>query len=338
MVKQQNIVFFIGAGFSAPFGLPIMSNFINKARDLYFSDTSKYSDIGNTLELIEKYSVVKNYMHIDLHNIEDLLSISYMESLLKNTELMKHINDFIKIVIESYTDGVTNGVVNFTQYISNLNVQMGTRSFRTVADKGEIREFVPSGRLFDNSRFSVITLNYDLLIENALAHLSTEYGEFYIKQNVPNVFDKFFTKSKDVSGMGIPMAKLHGSIDGVIVPPTWNKNINEHIEGDWKLATNLLSDATHIIFLGYSLPPTDNYIRFLLSSSLNINKKLKNISVITMDNDGATQERYNSIFAMNLTFHNFDILNFFDLISDVKDEIDFDFFDEQLKSYLLKKK
>lgn len=38
----EKVVYILGAGFSAPLGLPVMSNFLVKSKDLYFSDTEKY--------------------------------------------------------------------------------------------------------------------------------------------------------------------------------------------------------------------------------------------------------------------------------------------------------
>ena len=55
MIKSQSVVFFLGAGFSAPFGLPVMSNFIDKARDLYFSDPDNYEK-ENKMSIIVKSS------------------------------------------------------------------------------------------------------------------------------------------------------------------------------------------------------------------------------------------------------------------------------------------
>ena len=105
MIKSQNVVFFLGAGFSAPFGLPVMSNFIDKARDLYFSDPDNYKSVGETLKLITKYSSVKNYFNINLHNIEDLLSIAYMESAItKESSSMELVTDFIKWLMRTTQD------------------------------------------------------------------------------------------------------------------------------------------------------------------------------------------------------------------------------------------
>ena len=40
---RDKIVYLLGAGFSAPLGLPLVSNFISKSKDLYFEQPGKYS-------------------------------------------------------------------------------------------------------------------------------------------------------------------------------------------------------------------------------------------------------------------------------------------------------
>lgn len=332
MIKSQSVVFFIGAGFSAPFGLPVMSNFIDKARDLYFNDPAKYSSIGQTLELIAKYSSVKNYLNINLHNIEDLLSIAYMEfAITKKSKDMKLVTEFIKVVIENYTGQVVKWAVNFAELIANASFKKGTISFR------DCYQLSYNGKKFDNSDFGIVSLNYDLVLENALSHLASKYGRFYELRNETNQIADNFVVTNACSETGIPMAKLHGSLDRTIIPPTWNKNVNSEVRSDWALASKLLKGATHIIFLGYSLPSTDNYIKYLLASSLSDNQRLKRISVITKDADGQTSIRYKSLFDGRLTVHDVDILSFFKAIGTGNGEIDFDEFDNAFTEFCKKK-
>jgi hypothetical protein len=94
---------------------------------------------------------------------------------------------------------------------------------------------------------------------------------------------------------GLPLAKLHGSIAGSrIVPPTWNKSFHPEILGTWKLAHRLLSEATHVRVIGYSLPESDAYVRFLLKSAVLRSERLKSIHVICKDPDGSVERRYRS--------------------------------------------
>lgn len=332
MTKQQKVVFFVGAGFSAPFGLPVMANFIDMARDLYFSDPEKYATVGKTLELIHKYSNTKNYLNINLHNIEDLLSIAYMEQVIngKNKKDIQLINEFIRTVIIEYTTDVSNGMYWFAHYIANVKFTNGDVYRTTYLNNERVDSYkkIFNGKISQNSAFGVVSLNYDLLIENALTSISDNIGRYYKLSETPNIVEEYYKPVKNNKANGIPFAKLHGSIDSEIVPPTWNKNVNPAIQQDWSLAYSLLTEATHVVFLGYSLPQTDNYIKYLLATSLNRNERLKRVSVITKDNNHDVENRYNRLFNSKLVFHNADISIFYKIFKRDNIEIDFDQFDE----------
>lgn len=61
-----------GAGFSRPFGLPVMGDFIDRARDLYFLDPIKHKSFEKILKTIQDLYKTKEYINLDLKNIEDL--------------------------------------------------------------------------------------------------------------------------------------------------------------------------------------------------------------------------------------------------------------------------
>jgi hypothetical protein len=49
-----------------------------------------------------------------------------------------------------------------------------------------------------------------------------------------------------------------------VVPPTWNKmQYQESLQSVWKAAAEHLQEAKNIIICGYSLPPTDQFFRYL---------------------------------------------------------------------------
>ncbi len=47
---SDRVVYLLGAGFSAPLGLPVMSNFLMKSKDMYFSDPERFSTFKEVLE------------------------------------------------------------------------------------------------------------------------------------------------------------------------------------------------------------------------------------------------------------------------------------------------
>ena len=51
----------------------------------------------------------------------------------------------------------------------------------------------------------------------------------------------------------------------VIVPPTWNKAEYQQVASVWKHAGQHLAEAENIIVIGYSLPETDQFFRYLFA-------------------------------------------------------------------------
>ncbi len=75
----------------------------------------------------------------------------------------------------------------------------------------------------------------------------------------------------------------------LIVPPTSQKSpyfANETLNTQWSAAASSLSNATDIFFLGYSLPETDQMVRFMLSGL-----SLPELKTVWIVNQGSETER-----------------------------------------------
>ena len=82
----------------------------------------------------------------------------------------------------------------------------------------------------------------------------------------------------------------HVERDPVIVPPTWNKTqYHQQIEAVWSQAARHLSEAENIFIVGYSLPETDQFFRYLYSLGTVGDTLLKRVWVF--DPDRATVEK-----------------------------------------------
>ena len=94
---MEKVVYILGAGFSAPLGLPVMSNFLDMARDLHRDYPEKYSHFAEIFAEIKKLAVSKNYFKTDLFNIEEIFSILDMLELInghgKREAFQKFIGD-----------------------------------------------------------------------------------------------------------------------------------------------------------------------------------------------------------------------------------------------------
>jgi NAD-dependent SIR2 family protein deacetylase len=167
----------------------------------------------------------------------------------------------------------------------------------SVADQGNppgyYRDFARSLRQW-GKRYSVLTFNYDLVLERALLR---EYGELDYKLGRIRGLKKF--------SKGVPLIKLHGSLnwswcsgceevyvdekptaanyrreacprsrcdtllEPLIVPPDANKNASlDIISGLWRRAGSFLNQADRIVVVGYSLPDADTSAKELLMESV----------------------------------------------------------------------
>ena len=304
-MKRELVVYLLGAGFSAPLGLPVMSNFLEKSKDLFYLKDALTTDqskcFKEVFEAIHTMSVVKNYYETDLFNIEEILSILTMQHRLGGEPLKKAFLRYIADVIEFYTPEVPRlSVPHTSEWYKGLYSSMGEPGQYYGLFVGSLFQLSispPAGgakrylnRFVD---YGVITLNYDLVLERFARSL---------KANYPNAPTSFF-RTKYIFDDGIPLAKLHGSVrhgsvdkseesdKNVIVAPTWNKEVSQDLLLDWTLAFQLLSAANHLRVIGYSLPTADAYIKYLLRAASIKSHHLKRIDVLCRD------DRRNSVRA-----------------------------------------
>jgi hypothetical protein len=126
---------------------------------------------------------------------------------------------------------------------------------------------------------------------------------------------KFIEEAYGVKA-SLPIAKLHGSVDGRILPPTWQKIINDdELRESWTKAAEWLSEANEIRILGYSLPPTDVYMRTLFASSLMESTNLQRVDVLCLDPTEGVKNRYLALFTFPcFRFMNTDVTRYLSLL------------------------
>jgi hypothetical protein len=95
----------------------------------------------------------------------------------------------------------------------------------------------------------------------------------------------------------IPLAKLHGSIDSEIVPPTWRKSLPKSVKSAWSNSCKWISEANQIRVLGYSMPDTDVYIKYLLSAGIIQSKNIRQIDVICLDPCDHVKKRFDKLIS-----------------------------------------
>lgn len=294
---NEKVVYILGAGFSAQFGLPVMSNFLEKSKDMYAIKNIHGFNGGdidffwNVYQEIDTLRRCKDFYASDMTNIEEILSLFEMGKMLGvKSKQQIDFQKFIAAVVNFYTpselEKSQGNHLLLQDFIKNL------LRVKKISKYGSV--CYSQGLPF----YSVLTFNYDMLLENAWTHLKT--------QNPAYRSLSLFAKNELKNG-ALPYIKLHGSSDKPtsIVTPTWRKTFDNNNENEWQVAGNILSEANHIRIIGYSLPVTDSYLKYFLKWGAANEQNLKSIDVICLDDEQhSVEKRYRDFIHHKLNFYN----------------------------------
>jgi len=87
----------------------------------------------------------------------------------------------------------------------------------------------------------------------------------------------------------------------ILVPPTWNKTgYHEQLGNVWKRAAAELSTAENIFVIGYSLPETDSFFRYLYALGSESSVRIKRFWVFNPDNGGGVEQRFRNLIGRGL--------------------------------------
>ena len=312
-------VYLLGAGFSKEAGLPLQDDFLMVSKEVYFKNPHLYRHFENVFNYQDKLTKMKKFLNYPLLNLEHLFNLIEMDVFYSDNDEKRNIkNDFIKLICDVLIEKTANPFTRTST--GNLQLNPIYRYYLPFINLF-IKQRRNDGRLILHDD-TIITFNYDLILEGVACYYNWECEQNMIKQlrcnpdnfikfntifgktNIINEqLDVYFTKNRENSFFSnenlfsqseddnsIKLIKLHGSINwkkayenmAFIVPPTWNKSEPE-IRVLWDRAYNELINAKRIIIIGYSFPETDIYVRSLLALALNENKVLQSIYFINPD-------------------------------------------------------
>src|SRR5262245_14600609 len=98
---MDKILYFFGSGFSAPLGFTTTSNFLSRAKDIYYDDPGKFEHFEKVIKVVNSMSVIKNYYEADMFNVEEILSVLEMSDELKSKNTRPLFTKFIVDVINA---------------------------------------------------------------------------------------------------------------------------------------------------------------------------------------------------------------------------------------------
>jgi len=281
-------VIFLGAGASAADGAPIQSRLFND----YFANGPHRDAIGNSLSqfFMDFFGIdTANHPNINFPTFEEILgilelSINRNESfknypLIPQTPKIQNIREqLIFLIAKILKSKLENNRVNHDALVHRLK----------------------SRSLLKKTAF--ISLNYDILIDNALTDIhdfmDLGYGVNFTNFDMQgewrwhkpgqnrtiNLFKlhgslnwlycptcvslTITPKEKTVSTMAeepIPCRSCQTQMIPIIIPPTFFKVMSNHfLQQIWREAEQTLMATKRIVFCGYSFPDADVHIKYLL--------------------------------------------------------------------------
>lgn len=308
-------VIFLGAGASAADGAPVQ----NKLFKNYF-ENGPHQDVlsANLSQFFKDFFGIdtsKNINDVEFPTFEEILGI--LELSLSRCESFKK---YPLIPQDPKIQNIREQIIFLIAKILKEKLQHGRPSHNALV-----------ARLSNESRLrktAFISLNYDILIDNALTDI---HNIIDLDYGIP--FTNFGRKNdwhKPRSNRLIKLFKLHGSLNWlycptcislsitpkvksvssiadtpfpcrkcrtnaipIIIPPTFFKVMSNHfLQQIWRKAEITLMKAKRIIFCGYSFPDADIHIKYLLKR-VEVNRGSTPDIFIFNDHVGKTDETKN---------------------------------------------
>jgi hypothetical protein len=325
---MSDAVFILGAGASRKAGAPLMSNFLDVSRDLV--RLGRAEDAKPHFEEVFKGISRLQYVHsksqLDIHNIESVFAAFEMASTLGQ------FGDYSRDQLDNLLGSMRLLISKTIEQTLRFPVVDGR--LEAPPPYGEFYNLLRYSReeAIPLRSVAVITFNYDVALDFALEkeNVYIDYGltdrrstgipllKLHGSLNwrrcgcgaiVPWSISDFLhsvarpgADRKDVAlGIGSGKGPLKhcdkemGS-DPVLVPPTWNKSeYHRTLAAVWGRAAAELREAEDIYILGYSLPPSDTFFRYLYALGTVSEKQLRRFWVFDPESTGAVKTRFEQL-------------------------------------------
>lgn len=335
-------VYFLGAGFSAAFGLPVMNQFFSMAREsellgpaekAFLAEVQRFAHMGVRLVTISR------------NNMEEILS--FLEMAEQAGRIPQRLVEMSKVgnnavppleLLRSIIARVYGPFDRGPEHLGYLIMTFGLGEKNAVPEfpRGQIGQAVhspmggargiPPFRLESLPECTFITTNYDLCLETQLLRISPKFklqlvgdwmsteGHLQGQGDMSCIYDRespaklirlhgavdwvsLAQEADDRSGKFRVISHINPqnsspwAIDGqfygpempapIIVAPTVLKHqADGPYAAQWCEAAKALAAATQLVFIGYSFPESDAYMRYFLGASLAGNVALEAIHII----------------------------------------------------------
>ncbi len=369
----NDIVIFLGAGFTHDLELPIMSNFNSASDQEYDGITADYNKSKNATPLLkkggeifqkfQKYALnVSEFMNIDINNMEDVFCLA---DIIEGTSISSNsIPEVDNLIIAEIITNIRLWLWKIFQQCPPINDKRLTAQNNVYKYKKFFQFLIERHKIHKD--ISIITTNYDLMPEffiNELQGQCTYNIHPGCKEwKVLNTSTRKFV-SIDCND-SIPIYKLHGSVnyffngngnkdiinivtdkldvdnvgnskspvfkdkpslfpldaitelkklnnnkipEPAIIPPMYSKiESMEWLKTIWNNSLTAIRNAKIIVFIGYSFPQSDGFMKSFFQSALIGRNNQEPPIIINLDKNKDIKCTYCKIFNnININVENF---------------------------------
>lgn len=373
---NNNIVFFLGAGFSYEADMPIMSEFADYSDTEFINITkhafSRENSFRLSAPLFYKSGLYYRAFRRTCEIEGEKVNTKNIEWLFQKVELIEN-NSILELMVEFIDQGgyapiriskeeLIIHMKFWTWKIYNRLPLLNDNKFQRPYNAQLYSEFcsVVQNLYTGNNNLSIITTNYDLILEYCLWQNSAKsennglvlpkacYPLEYEKINLKGNIDDFFSSEEN----GIPVYKLPGSVNYYmrrnggdilyiscdralrnaaftqlinqpvaihldaltaihnehgsdlvpeIIPPLPQKGYTnskkQWLKKTIKDVRRVLNEAEKIIFIGYSLPETDEELAKIIKRNIN-----KYAQILLIDPNEQVRERYKKLLGRRVDY------------------------------------
>lgn len=293
---MSETVFILGAGASQNAGVPLMNEFLTVAEKLWRDGrvSEPEDSFGLVFKAISSLQAVHSKAALSFENIESAFAAFEM------ARLIGRLGDLSAEEIERLPTAMRVVISRTIEETAKFPVVGG--QIHAAPPYPELAAYVAEAPRRDGpAPVSLITFNYDICLDYALQGTPVDYcldttsvsyalrvlklhGSLNwcecptCKRVVAWPMQEFFRHRYHTSLAGQQDARIRigssmpsfkhcpgqSAAGPYVVPPTWNKfQYHSRLEPVWRAAAEELSEARNIFVCGYSLPPTDEFFRYL---------------------------------------------------------------------------
>jgi len=333
MFDKIKTIFILGAGASKQAGAPLMANFLDVATSLHRSGRAgRYQrEFDIVFEAIGALQVVHSKARLDIANIESvfaafefaktigsfcgysedriaglanaakaLISQTIEETVLfpmSGTDVAAPApyDDFAKLVYRLKTLSKPAHDVAVITFNYDFAVDFAFRGFKPGLDYGfgparSHVDGIPLLKLHGSVSWALCSGKPDhpevvpLSFSDFMKGRMLPFDEKYLRIDFSSRFGEVTHCNKTVAAQP------------VLVPPTWNKSAyHGTVAAVWSAAARELAAADNVFVIGYSLPETDAFFRFLYALGTVGKRPLERFWVFDPDLSGAVKKRFSTL-------------------------------------------